>query len=836
MQNINIPNAITSINEYAFNRCSSLVNVAIGDNVESIGSHAFAYCYNLKTVSLGSKVASIGEGAFVSCSRLHTVGMSQMLADIGDSAFQYCRCLRNFEFPVSLETIGEKAFYECISLLSVKIRTNVSSIGNNAFFGCEKLVEVYSCSSHINVHLDPNGYGSVGRYAEIIHTNINTPSVLEYVNNEMVFADINNVSYLLSYIDDNAETVVLPTREGGYKIYRRAFTGLGKLRSVTIPACVEELEYATFNDCHNLEYLSITSSTTSFSGHMVEECPNLEIFNYVGTMDEWLSMVFPTANYSPMHYANSFRINGETITTYTVPNKYTTINNYAFYNFDNLVSITIPSSVTKIGDGAFLDCSNLSSINIASNGLTNVGANVFAGTAISEFDIPTSLERIGDGMFADCYNLTGISIGSHIKSIGSGAFRNCNFKEVVMPSSVQYVGDGAFAGCAMLERLVISQLLSYTGVVVNNVVLGHIFGTTVQNTKQFAPVVQSYDQDNRSTYYIPLSLQEVTVLGGEIAYGAFDTCGWFDVTLGSGITAISDNAFDLDAPYVTLEGGVYYVGNWVIASNSSITSVTLKEGVVGIAKSAFRNSVITSVSTLDNVKHIGDYAFANSNKLRSISLGGSVLSIGESAFYGCTALTSVTIPSSVKSIGNRAFGACTKLAEISVDSGNTVYSSTDGNLYSNRGQTLIQYAIGKTATSFTLPTDVKVIGAYAFEDSTLTTVYIGSNLKAIEEYAFYYCTQLKSIALPDSCESIGEYAFFYCSRLQSVAFGSALELIEANAFKYCSQLEEASFKYSTDWVIETNPETSIAGEDTMDSATMADTLRTYSGYVFRKKD
>ena len=117
-----------------------------------------------------------------------------------------------------------------------------------------------------------------------------------------------------------------------------------------------------------------------------------------------------------------------------------------------------------------------------------------------------------------------------------------------------------------------------------------------------------------------------------------------------------------------------------------------------------------------------------------------VTSIGGSTFYGCTSLTSVEIPSSVTSIGEHAFFNCTSLTSISVDVNNKTYQSIDGNLYTKDEKTLIQYAIGKTNASFTIPSSVTSIGEYAFKD----------------------CTSLTSIEIPSSVTSIGEWAFSGC--------------------------------------------------------------------------
>ena len=140
---------------------------------------------------------------------------------------------------------------------------------------------------------------------------------------------------------------------------------------------------------------------------------------------------------------------------------------------------------------------------------------------------------------------------------------------------------------------------------------------------------------------------------------------------------------------------------------------------------------------------IGSYAFSNCTSFTSVTIGDSVTSIGSDAFYGCSSLTSVTIGDSVTSIGNSAFEYCYNLTSITVDKNNNYYKSIDGNLCTKDGKTLIQYAIGKTNTDFTIPNSVTYIG----------------------DYAFRYCTSLTSVTIPDSVTSIGLGAFSGCTSL-----------------------------------------------------------------------
>ena len=95
---------------------------------------------------------------------------------------------------------------------------------------------------------------------------------------------------------------------------------------------------------------------------------------------------------------------------------------------------------------------------------------------------------------------------------------------------------------------------------------------------------------------------------------------------------------------------------------------------------------------------------------------------------------------------NCTFQGCSSLTSVTVDENNSKYKSIDDNLYSKDGTTLIQYAIGKTETSFTIPDSVTSIGDGAFFGcSGLTSVTIPNSVTSIENNAFSGCSSLTSI-------------------------------------------------------------------------------------------
>lgn len=146
----------------------------------------------------------------------------------------------------------------------------------------------------------------------------------------------------------------------------------------------------------------------------------------------------------------------------------------------------------------------------------------------------------------------------------------------------------------------------------------------------------------------------------------------------------------------------------------------------------------------------------------------SVTSIGDVAFANCSGITSITLPESIKSIGMFPFFSCTGLTNIYVSKGNSIYHSEGNCLIESESKTLIA-----GCKSSNIPNNERV-----------TSIGYG---------AFYLCTGLTNIIIPDNIISIGDGAFWGCSDLSSVTLNNGISEIGTSAFLECSSLEEVNY-------------------------------------------
>ncbi len=335
--------------------------------------------------------------------------------------------------------------------------------------------------------------------------------------------------------------------------------------------------------------------------------------------------------------------------------------------------------------------------------------------------------------------------GISVTSIENAFYECSSLTSIVIPNSVTNIGNNAFYGCSSLTSIYIPNTVTTMG---SNVFSGSNSLTILCETK-----TRPSGWDSSWNYYRPVY--------------------W-------GVT---------EEDLIIQDGLQYLIIN--------------EEAVVAGHEVNITNIVIPSTITVNgktyNVTSIGNLAFGGCSSLTSLEIPNSIISIGNRAFEGCSSLTSIFIPNSVTSIGVGVFSnECSNL---------TIYceasSKPNGwNLSWNKSDRLVYW--GATEEDVIIQDGLQYLisngeAVVTGHDTNITNVVIPStiiangtiyNVTNIGNYAFYSCSSLTSITIPNSVTSIGEYAFKGCSSLTSVTFeeGSNLISIGSNAFDGCSSL------------------------------------------------
>lgn len=656
--------------------------IIVPDSVTSISDYAFGYFENLKSVKLGSGLTFIPEGLIINNPLLETLEISAenknyygsqnaiftkdktKLVAIApaytemitlpaectnvDVLYNYAEAYKNIK--IGYETSGDYCVKENgitydkskTSVLlcdtektgSVVLPNTVTKINRNAFNSCSKITSVTvpnsvteivygtfaDCTSLKTVNLSSE-LTEIGEWAFAgctSLTSITLPNKLESINSA-AFRDSGLKSITIpdsvTWMSDEVFTgssIETAKLGSGLKNMGTSFMSCGKLKSVNIPAGIKDFSHS-FRWCESLSSVIFENGLDSISEGAFEGCTAL--------------------------------------TSISLPSSLTYIDEFAFHE-TGLKSVVIPNSVEWLGAYSFGFCKNLTTVTLGS-GLTEVGEMVFEGSGVKNINWGANLESISYRSFANS-ELESVEIPNTVTSIMYFAFIDSDkLSNIKIPKSVQSVGQHSFDGTAWYNA-------QATGATYIDDVLYRYKGDALEPTV---------------------------------------------VNIKNGTRLIADSAFE----HTGTEEDLYY------------KEVCEEYGGSWYADKYYDLSGITQINIPNSVTNIGSYAFYNLPSITEITIPDSVTSVGSSIFAYCDNLKKVTIGKSTANFNGWVFYDAYALEEIVVDSQNTAYTIIDGVLYDKKVTKLIYCPTAKTG-DLTVPVSVKEVCDYAFDYPQLDSI------------------------------------------------------------------------------------------------------------------
>lgn len=184
---------------------------------------------------------------------------------------------------------------------------------------------------------------------------------------------------------------------------------------------------------------------------------------------------------------------------------------------------------------------------------------------------------------------------------------------------------------------------------------------------------------------------------------------------------------------------------------------------------AFQYCIFEDLTINSPLSDVTSSSFSGCDSIKTVTFNGET--IPNNFMQNRSYVQTINIGKNVKSIGEYAFRNCYRVKTLNIDP-----EVNDLVIY--------QYALSNidSLRTVSIPAGVKSMGNYCFyECDSLRTVEFAeeSVITAIPDYCFQYCYNLQTVTLPNSVQTIGNQTFYNCSKLREITFGTGLV---ANAF------------------------------------------------------
>ena len=526
-----LPDSVVKVEACAFNNCS-LQSITLSKRLKTIEGFAFSGC-DLQEVTIPEGVSSIGFKAFQSCRSLKRVHLPEGLTKIDNYAFGGCSELEEINLPDSLTYVGFRAFEDCSSWRIIQLPDTLNRIGGEVFYGCNPILVQLPKQLIIEntppekqgwctTYEEPESTQTLGiRYVETLIISgsrykfgdyaaktadqivflANPPAnILSFVMkvhsgnvlyldkyasswkqvDEAVWSDLalqqvtrNQVDELIRGCIDLSKKGHVPdepaeeqaSEEEAYQVIERGGWSKANDGTFTLRSNEGWIDFLQQDEIEQGGNLVIGKNVTELHFYDMTEPVPIEGFrNPLDVQDEDESMFAKDVSLSGYLWPWKIHLEpGNPVFIYGDGMLVDTQTMEIVMSDSALPErVVIPEGIRSIGNGAFIG-RGLESVQLPST-LEKIGADAFRDCSyMSRIDIPNSVTTIGKRAFWGCTSLKNIHFPRALKVIKEGTFRECGFVEVVLPDGVRELGEDAFFRCEELQNVQLSSALRKIG-------------------------------------------------------------------------------------------------------------------------------------------------------------------------------------------------------------------------------------------------------------------------------------------------------------------------------------------------------------------------------------
>lgn len=138
-EHIEIEEGITGIGKSAFSNFMNVISVKIPESVVILRRSCFSN-NNFENIELPDSIKSIEDYAFSGCYRLKFIELPEGISYMG--SFEFCKALRNIYIPSAIKKLGRGMFIGCESIIDIKLPPDLKIIKAFDFADCIRLKRI----------------------------------------------------------------------------------------------------------------------------------------------------------------------------------------------------------------------------------------------------------------------------------------------------------------------------------------------------------------------------------------------------------------------------------------------------------------------------------------------------------------------------------------------------------------------------------------------------------------------------------------------------------------------------------------------------------------------